>query len=357
MNYCRIQNTALFIILGVLLSTSVIVGQTRSTDSTAASDTIGRNIVDSAALGSTLTAAAEDSQAAALDQQQVQPISEVKTAEPAKPEERWRLTAGKVVWALFALVLAFIIIRFLTNILERISERWGRFRLLIKRLIPTFRILIWTLVLYEVITVILAPPLETIIAVSAAVGLSIGLASQDILKNIFGGIIILLDRPFQVGDKIEAGGHYGEVKQIGLRTVRIVTPDDNLVSIPNADIMNQAVSNANAGEPNCQVVAEIFLPADTDTEKAREIAYMAAATSRYIYLNKPIAIIIKNEVHEGRSLFKLRLKAYVLDIRYEFPFMSEMTETVMKELLDAELVTPDELQWIRINNTEATPSS
>ncbi|MCB0314052.1 MAG: mechanosensitive ion channel, partial [Calditrichaeota bacterium] len=53
---------------------------------------------------------------------------------------------------------------------------------------------------------------------------AIGFAAQDILKNIFGGLMLLLDRPFQVGDKIEAGGHYGEVVQIGLRTVRIVTP-------------------------------------------------------------------------------------------------------------------------------------
>ncbi len=141
------------------------------------------------------------------------------------------------------------------------GEICGLFRLFFKRTIPPFRIIFWTVVLYEIITLILAPPLETIVAVSAVVGLSVGLASQDILKNIFGGIVILPDHPFQVGDKIQAGGHYGEVKQIGLRTMRIQTPDDNLVSIPNAEIMNQAVSNANACEPNCQVVARVYLPA------------------------------------------------------------------------------------------------
>ena len=52
----------------------------------------------------------------------------------------------------------------------------------------------------------------------------------------------------------------GEVTAIGLRSVRLVTPDDSLVSVPNSDIVNQAVSNSNSGEFNCQVVAELYLP-------------------------------------------------------------------------------------------------
>jgi len=162
--------------------------------------------------------------------------------------------------------------------------------------------------------------------------------------------MILFDRPFQVGDKIEIGSYYGEVVRIGLRTVRVVIPDDSLVSIPNSEIVNQSVSNANAGESNCQVVAEFFLQPDIDLIKAKKIAYQAAAVSRYIYLNKPIAVIIKNEIHQGRSLLKMRLKAYVLDIRFEFPFMSEMTEIVMSELLQHQLVTAEQLAMIPVKN-------
>jgi small-conductance mechanosensitive channel len=235
----------------------------------------------------------------------------------------------------------------LTRLLEFVAERRANLRLTIKRLIPTIRILGWTFVIYFIIAAVLSPPIETLIAVTASAGIAIGFASQDILKNIFGGIMILLDRPFQVGDKIEVGSYYGEVTQIGLRTVRIVTPDDSLVSIPNGEIMNQSVSNANTGESNCQVVAELFLPPDIDLVKAKQIAYRAAAVSRYAYLNKPIAIIIKNEVHQGRSLLKMRLKAYVLDIRHEFPLMSEMTEIVLSEFLKHKLVTPEQLALIK----------
>ena len=339
MSVKKIQKSVLLNISYLLIFNSVVIAQIERADSVVAADTLRRAVIERTPEDSAGRKASSVTSAIAEEPS----TASVKPKMAPSPAIEWKLTAGKMFWAAVVFGIAFLVIRFLSNIFESIAERWGRLRLFIKRLIPTFRILVWTLVIYEVITRILAPPLETIIAVSAAVGLSVGLASQDILKNVFGGIIILLDRPFQVGDKIEAGGYYGEVKQIGLRTVRIVTPDDSLVSIPNADIMNQAVSNANAGEPNCQVVAEIFLPADTDTEKAREIAYMAAATSRYVYLNKPIAVIIKNEIYEGRSRLKLRLKAYVLDLRYEFSFMSEMTEIVIKELLNAGLVTPEEL--------------
>lgn len=103
--------------------------------------------------------------------------------------------------------------------------------------------------------------------------------------------MIIFDRPFQVGDKIEIEDYYGEVIKIGLRSTRIVTPDDSMVTIPNGDLMSKPVSNSNSGEPNCQVVAELYLPINIDTEKVRQIALEAAQVSRYVYLNKPIVIL------------------------------------------------------------------
>ena len=155
--------------------------------------------------------------------------------------------------------------------------------------------------------------------------------------------MILFDRPFQVGDKIRVGEYYGEVVDIGLRTVRIVTPTDSTVSIPNSEIMNRSVSNANSGQNNCQVVADFYLTPNVNLADAKRVAVRAAAVSRYVYLQKPISVVFRNEVHEGRSLIKMSLKAYVLDIRLEFPFLSEMTELVMTALIREGIADPDEL--------------
>ena len=153
--------------------------------------------------------------------------------------------------------------------------------------------------------------------------------------------MILFDRPFMVGDKIEVGGYYGEVVEIGLRYTRVTTPDDNLVSVPNSQVMSGAVSNANAGEPNCQVGAEIYLPIDIDTSKARVIGTQAAMVSKYVYLNKPITIVFTNEYKDRKSIVKMKVKAYVADIRDEFKFKSEMTELVLKSLVEEGLVQAD----------------
>jgi len=255
---------------------------------------------------------------------------------------------SKIISAIIFLVISYYLIKLITKILDRFSEKSTRYRIGLKGVIPIFRIASLTITISIVVGIIFAPPVESLVVVTGSLGIAIGLASQDIIKNVFGGIITLFDRPFQVGDKVEIGNYYGEVKNIGLRSTRIVTPDDSIVSIPNGDIMTKSVSNANSGEANCQVVAEIYLPSYIDLEKVRAIAEKAAQVSKYVYLNKPIAVIFKNEIHYDRSVIKMRLKAYVLDIRYEFAFMSDMTEVTIRELIKHRIVTHEQLSSLTV---------
>ena len=240
----------------------------------------------------------------------------------------------KIIGSLFVLLVGFFFLKLITKILQLIAEKSARSRISYKGTISIVRLLGWSIIIYIIIGVIIQPPFETIIAVSASLGIAIGLAAQDLVKNIIGGIMIIFDRPFQVGDKIQVGNNYGEVLTIGLRSTRIVTGDDSVVSIPNADIMNQSVSNSNSGAPNCQVVAEVYLPIDIDTLAVRDTALEVAKVSKYVYLDKPVTVLFFNEVKDKRSYLKMRLKAYVSDIRYEFTFKSEMTELIIRELIN-----------------------
>lgn len=268
-----------------------------------------------------------------------------KIVEKLKPPAIWELFSfWKIFWALVFIIVGYLVIRFTISLLEKYAEKFTNQRITIKGIIPIIKIFGWIFIIVLIIVGIFQPPASTILAVSASLGIAVGFASQDIIKNIFGGVIILLDRPFMVGDKIEVGSHYGEVVEIGLRSIRIVTADDSLVSIPNGELMNQSVSNSNTGEANCQVVAEIYLPITVDTKRVRQLANESAQVSKYIYLNKPIYVLFFNEVKEGRSYLKMRLKAYVVDIRYEFAFKSDMTEIVMKELLAQKIIDPKDLR-------------
>ena len=231
----------------------------------------------------------------------------------------------KLLLSMLLLVVALYLLRGLVWVLEALAAQGAERRLFYKKLIPIIRLLVWALVVYLIIAAVFQIPGNSLLAAAAAIGVAVGFAAQEVLKNIFGGIVIILDQPFQVGDKIAIGDTYGEVVSIGLRSTRIVTPDDNLVSVPNSQVVADQVANANAGELNLQVVTHLWLPGWTDVALAKRIAYEAAANSRYVYLNKPVVVIATDEFKET-FLLHLKVKAYVLDTRYEFLLMSDVTE-------------------------------
>jgi MscS family membrane protein len=308
----------ILIILIILLQSTALYPQ----------DTIPAKIIIAASDSATLEQALDTT---AMKKGRIANIDEQLSQKPAEVLDA--ISFSKIFWTLVLLAIGYLIIRTIIKLLELIAERSTMYRISIKSIIPIIRIVIWSIIIFAILKGIYNPPLETLIAMGASVAIAVGLAAQDLLKNVFGGIMLLFDRPFQVGDKIETGKYYGEVLEIGLRATRIVTPDDSVVSVPNMELMNSSVSNANSGELNCQVVAEIYLPLDVDTQKVRKIAIEAAQVSRFIYLDKPIVVLFFNEIKEKRSFLQMRIKAYVMDIRYEFQFKSDMTEIVIRELL------------------------
>ncbi len=239
-----------------------------------------------------------------------------KRMEHLQPPSLSDVVSGpKILWTIALILISYFIIRFCIAILKSYAKNKPKYSPFVKRFLPVFRVLAWSFVVYIVIAGILRPPMATLIAFFASIGVAVGFASQDLMKNFFGGLVVMFDRPFQIGDKVEASGNYGEVVEIGIRSTKIVTPDDSLVTIPNSEFMSQNVSNSNAGENNCQVVAEIYLPLSIDTF---------------------------NEIHFTRSVYKMRLKAYVSDLSKEFVFKSEMTEIVIKTLIEEKII---EANW------------
>lgn len=329
--------TALFvcsILLGFLVLTESVTAQQTADNDTAATDSV---LVDTTAAGNDTTAVILESDQVEVNIEKNEPdTAESDSGLPAETKDeisqiRQLISFNKILLSLFILIATSFFNKLLNNILDNLSEKATNYRLFIKRLTPISRIFIWSLAIYVIIAGVIAPPFETIVTIGASIGIAVGFASQDILKNVFGGIMIILDRPFQVGDKIEVGQHYGEVLSIGLRSSRVVTPDDSIVSIPNGDLMNRSVSNANSSALDCQVVTEIFLPAIIDIDAVKKLAFQAVYSSPYTYMNKPVVVIVLNEVNNRGLFVKLRIKAYVLDIRYEFLFKSDVTEMVVKE--------------------------
>lgn len=238
---------------------------------------------------------------------------------------------SKIIITLLILASTYVFLRIVSWILGVWAERNTKNRVTIKGLIPLVRVISWTGALSFILVAVFRPPMASILAFSASIGVAVGFASQDLLKNIFGGIVIIFDRPFQIGDKVQIGNYYGEVVGIGLRSTHLVTSDDNHVIVPNLEMMNSAVANANAGEENCQVVTDIYLPLTCDINHVRTFAIETAQVSRHIYLNKPIVVLFFQENIGHKIILKVKIKAYVNDIRNEFAFKSEITEILTRE--------------------------
>lgn len=237
----------------------------------------------------------------------------------------------KILLTLLILGLTYVFLRVVSGLLHVWGERTTRHRVTIKGFIPVIRIVIWIGSFSFIIVAIFQPAMASVLAISASIGVAVGFAAQDLLKNIFGGIIIIIDKPFQIGDKVQIGSHYGEVTGIGLRSTRLITPTDNLVTVPNAEVMSQSVANANAGEENCQVVTEVYLPLHADIGHIRKIALETAQVSQHVFINKPVVVLFSQENVGQRVLLKVKVKAYVNDLRNEFLFQSEITEVLTRE--------------------------
>lgn len=258
--------------------------------------------------------------------------------------------------ALAVVAAAFLATRFFTRSLDALGERFTERRILFKQLTAVTRFSILLVASLSVASALVNFTRETLFALGGSIAVAVGFAFKDLLASLMAGVILLFDRPFQVGDRVEFGGAYGEVVEIGLRTVRINTLDDNLVSIPNNRFLSDAVSCANAGALDQMCVFPFYIGCNEDFEQAKQIVYEATASSRYVYLAKPIAVIVREGPVSGggeRFAITITVKAYVFDGRYEVAFGTDVTERVKRAFRRAGIRTAGELEWSARRAAEA----
>lgn len=237
-----------------------------------------------------------------------------------------------VLKSLFLLAVAYLVIRLTDLVLRGLANRVPRSRFLFKMLVPVVRFGLWLGVSLYILLRVLAPTPETALAVLASVGIALGLGAQDLVKNLIGGLVILIDRPYQVGDRVKIGDAYGEVQQIGLRSTKLVTPDDTRVTIPNSEILTGAAWNANSGLLTCQVVTDLYLPHSSDPNACLTIGREAAYSSPYVLTDRPVVVLLQDGFNDSPYLL-VRIKCYVYDHCFEPLLKSDITARAKTEFL------------------------
>ncbi|MHC1742971.1 MAG: mechanosensitive ion channel family protein [Syntrophobacteraceae bacterium] len=197
----------------------------------------------------------------------------------------------------------------------------GHHRWRVLGLAPVVRLLIILGSIVMIIPRVVEPNFQNLVALLGAVGLTLGFAFKDYISSLLGGIIALYEMVYRPGDWIKVDGAYGEVTKIGIRAVEIVTPDDTVVVIPHSKMWNSLIFNSNDGTRHLMCVAEFYLHPLHDAEKVKETLHDVALTSPFLQTQRPVLVIV-SEKPWGTQY---RLKAYPIDPREQFHFITDLT--------------------------------
>jgi len=252
--------------------------------------------------------------------------------------EAIRFDIDTALYIIYIIILAYIAIHLVSFLIRKIGETAGFMRIAANMIIPLFKIAVYFIASYLIVTSVFTPSLSQLVAFSGLFGAALGFGLKDVFSDIIGGIVIAFERPYLIGDKIKIGDKYGEVTDIGLRATRIRTPDDTLVSIPNFSIFNQSASSANAGKTEMMVVTDLFIDSRSDIEEAAGILRECLITSKYIYISSSNRYTVL--VDDFPFYRRLRAKAYVNDLRYEFEFKSDITRRTWAEFDKNGIIPP-----------------
>jgi len=247
-----------------------------------------------------------------------------------------------VPFALLILVVGFVGLRVMGSLVDDMGERFTNWRLQLMKGKAVLRFSAYIVMAVLVLTTVLRLENEALMAISGTLAVAIGFAMKDLAASLMAGLILIIDEPFQVGDRIAFDGYYGEVTEIGLRSVRLATLDDNAVTVPNNKFLTDSVASANAGALDAMVVVPFYIGAAEDFQRARRIVAEATATSRYVYLKKPVVTLVTDEFLGERFVTVIKVKAYVFDIRYEKAFVTDVTERVKLSFRRLGIRTPDQ---------------
>ena len=168
-----------------------------------------------------------------------------------KIKEMLATAGGNIVTAIIVSVVGFLVIKYLMKLLHKVKNFEKLDQTVARFILNGIKWLLYVMLIIAVIS-ILGVPMTQVIALLASAGVAVGLALQGALSNLAGGILLMVLRPFKVGDYVDAAGASGVVQSINLFYTVLLTLDNKRVTVPNGSLMNSNVTDFTA-EPRRRV--------------------------------------------------------------------------------------------------------
>ena len=253
----------------------------------------------------------------------------------------------KIAVAIAIFIVGKIIARIISNLLERGLRKGEADEMLVKFLGNiTYGVLLVAVVLAAIDT--LGVNVTSLMAILGAAGLAVGLALKDSLGNFAAGVMIIIFRPFKIGDFIDAGGAAGVVDEIGLFATLMHTGDNQRIIVPNSAIIGGNITNVSALETR-RVDLVFGIGYDDNIGQARDII-MGLLNSDERVLQDPAPAVTVGEL--GDSSVNLNVRPWVNSGDY-WPVRADLLENIKVKFDEAGISIPFPQQDVYMHEVKA----
>lgn len=211
-------------------------------------------------------------------------------------------------------LMAIIAVIWLSKWTRRITYRWIYIKITdvgVRNSLSAFTQYSMVLIGFFIALQLMGLKLTTLTIFAGAFGVGLGFGLQNIASNFISGLLLLAERPLKSGDIVFIGNYEGEVKNIGIRSLMITTPDNKNVIIPNSELISHPFTNATRNDNKVRVVLEVGTSYENDPLKVRDLLLEVLSKIPSVLTSPPPNVFLSN-LGDSAVIFKLQ---YYVDFK------------------------------------------
>ncbi|ADB42019.1 mechanosensitive ion channel family protein [Spirosoma linguale] len=162
--------------------------------------------------------------------------------------------------------------------------------------------------------------------VLGALSVGIGLGMQNIVSNFVSGVILIFEKPFKIGDYVELADKKGRIRDIGIRSSRMITPQGSEVIIPNGDLLSNRLVNWTSGDTYLKTEFTLKVSADTDLQAVQEIVTNEVSQLEGTLPNRPAEVIV---TAIGGDSVELKIQVWLTSVYSEVSLKSQLFQRLL----------------------------
>ncbi|MFA5354232.1 MAG: mechanosensitive ion channel domain-containing protein [Thermodesulfovibrionales bacterium] len=256
-----------------------------------------------------------------------------------------------VIWMLAAMKISNILIE---HSIHRVSDVTG----LSKDIVPLIENVSKIGIILATLMVILSiwrVDITPLLASAGIAGAGVAIAAKDTIANFFGGISVFFDKPYKIGDFIVLDkGEKGEVVAIGIRSTRIKTLDDVMITVPNSLIANSKIINESAPTPNLRIRIPVGVAYGTEIGMVEEILLGIAMENSNVLMEPPPTVSF---ISFGEYALNLELLCWIREPARRLRTLDELNRAIYKGFMDEGVKIPFPQREVHIKTVDSSQSA